>query len=273
MDQKNLAENILYEGEIIDIIQEAINVKLFKIKISENFVYLPGQFIKLYFDEGEIIKYAKERLEKNEISKEIFERICARAKKTFREYSITNYPGDNYIEILVERNNEGGFSPFFYDKATIGYKVKFSGAFGKFVINENDEKILFLAAGSGISPIICHIRYLFRINKSGKFVLLYSNKTFQHISFKKELDFIQSKFSCFKVYYTLTRLNEEEKKSWTGYSRRIDKEMIKEVLETNGINSEDTKFYVCGGGEFIKSMISEIRSLGFKRENIRMEVY
>ncbi|MEM5831169.1 MAG: FAD-binding oxidoreductase [Candidatus Aenigmatarchaeota archaeon] len=273
MNQKSSSEDIIQEGEIIDIVQEAINAKLFKIKVSENLVYLPGQFIKLYFDENEVIKYAKERLEKNEISKEIFERICARAKKTFREYSIANPPGDNYIEILVERNNEGGFSPFFCDKAKIGDKVKFAGPFGKFVINENDEKILFLAAGTGISPIICQIRYLFKINKTGKFVLLYSNKTFQHISFRKELDIIQSKFPCFKVYYTLTRLTEEEKKSWTGYSRRIDKEMIKEVLEANGINTEDTKFYICGGTEFIKSMISEIQWLGFKKENIRMEVY
>ncbi|MCS7123078.1 MAG: FAD-binding oxidoreductase, partial [Candidatus Aenigmarchaeota archaeon] len=257
----------MYKGEIIEIKQESINAKVFKIKV-ENFNYLPGQFIKIHFNKEDVIKYAKERLERKEINEEIFKRICERANKTFREYSITNPPGDNYIEILVGRNNEGGFSPFFCDNAKVGDSVIFTGPFGKFVIDENDKNILFLAGGTGIAPFICHLRYLNKTQKinEGKYVLIYSNRTFQHICYKKELESIPN----LKVYHTLTRLTEEEKKNWKGYSRAIDAEMIKEVLMENNMMSDETRFYICGSVEFVCSMISIIKSLGFKRENIKI---
>jgi len=264
----------MYQTEIVNIIDEAINTKIFRLKLPENFFYKPGQFIRIKFDPNLIISYAEERFKNGEIDEKILEQIKIRAKKNFREFSITNPYNGEYIELLIEKSETGGFSPWIYDNAKVGEKIEIDGPYGKFILDENEKYVCFLAAGSGIAPIMCHIRYSIEKKLNQKLLLIYSNKTLNHISYKDELERLEKENpEKLFVVHTLTRLSEEEKKNWEGYTKRIDAEMIKECLSEFNFPIEETSFYICGGPEFVKSMKENLLNIGIKSEKIKMELY
>lgn len=279
----------MYIFVVIDILQTAVNAKVYRLKLKDEsieFSYLPGQFIRINFDKDEIIRYAEERYKRGEITEEIFNRIKERARKTFREFSITSPPTrKGYIEILVQRENEGGFSPWFFDNIKIGDEIKVDGPYGRFILDENDKNICFIAAGSGIAPLMCHIRYILDKKLDGKFVLIYSNRNLQFASYRFELEEIERALPNFKVFHTLTRLTDEEKKFWNGYTGRINENMIKEILNKVGIDLNECTFYICGGPEFLKTLTNPkakidpnekpgiLDVLGVEKEKIKMEIY
>lgn len=273
--------------EIVDIIDTATNTRVYVFDgKNQSMSYQNGQFVKLYFDPQTVMNYGQQRLAKGEITNEIMERIKIRSQHNFREFSICNpntRPG--YIELLVEKEAEGSFSPWFVDNVKIGDKVDVEGPFGRFILDENNKNVCFLAAGSGIAPLMCMIRYIVDKELDGKYVLIYSNKNRQHISYRKELEEIDIIKKNFWFFNTLTRLTDHEKNTWTGYSRRMDADMIKECLTRAGIKLNDCYFYLCGGPPFLKGMTNPASRMNLNepkgaldlmeilKDKVKMEIY
>jgi stearoyl-CoA 9-desaturase NADPH oxidoreductase len=81
----------------------------------------------------------------------------------WRAYSLTSDPDrpDGWISITPKTVNEGVVSPFFNQKARPGDIVRLGGVEGQFVLPDPPpEKLLFISAGSGITPIMSMLRHL-----------------------------------------------------------------------------------------------------------------
>ena len=81
----------------------------------------------------------------------------------WRAYSLTSDPDrpDGWISITPKTVDEGVVSPFFNRKAKPGDIVRLGGVEGTFVLPDPPhEKILFISAGSGITPIMSMLRHL-----------------------------------------------------------------------------------------------------------------
>src|SRR5215208_3634331 len=74
----------------------------------------------------------------------------------WRAYSLTSDPWreDGCISITVKNVDEGKVSPYFVRKGRPGSIVGLGGVEGDFVLpDERPERLLFISAGSGITPI------------------------------------------------------------------------------------------------------------------------
>src|SRR3954465_10986288 len=83
----------------------------------------------------------------------------------WRAYSLTSDPGrpDGCISITPKLVEEGKVSPFLNRKARDGGIVRLGGVEGTFVLpGELPERLLFVSAGSGITPIMSMLRALAR---------------------------------------------------------------------------------------------------------------
>jgi stearoyl-CoA 9-desaturase NADPH oxidoreductase len=81
----------------------------------------------------------------------------------WRAYSLTSDPDrpDGWISITPKTVDEGVVSPYFNQKAKPGDIVRLGGVEGTFVLPDPPpEKILFISAGSGITPIMSMLRHL-----------------------------------------------------------------------------------------------------------------
>jgi len=108
----------------------------------------------------------------------------------WRAYSLTSEPGrpDGCISITPKLVESGVVSPYLTRRARPGDLVRLGGVEGTFVLPEEPpEKLLFISAGSGITPIMSIVRDLHRRDALADVVHLHSARTADDVIFAERL--------------------------------------------------------------------------------------
>src|SRR4051794_14516065 len=88
--------------------------------------------------------------------------------RLWRAYSLTHGPRkDGHISITVKAVPDGKVSNHLVRRAEPGTLVHLEQAAGEFVLPDDEAKLLFVTAGSGITPVIGMLRNLFPVADSG----------------------------------------------------------------------------------------------------------
>lgn len=148
-------------------------------------------------------------------------------------YSISSLPGQDHIRITAK--NLGDFSAVIKDIKP-GTKVLLDGPNGIFTKKKKqDDKILLVAGGVGITPLRALAEEFLKYNKD--VVLLYAVKKTDEIIFKQELEILKNNnLDKFKIYYIISQEKNEH-----GFSR-IDENCIKTLVPD--VSTRDA--YLCG---------------------------
>ena len=215
-----------FVSKIIDIKRETWDTVTVKIK-ADNFSFKAGQFVTLTL-----------KIDGNEVK---------------RAYSIATSPSDKgYFEITSKKY--GVFSTYLDEKAKVGEKIKVNGPHGLFTYEERCNKIIAIAAGSGIAPIRGIVRQA--IEEKKEIELLYSVKTDKDIIYEKELELLKNNKN-FKSKVVLTGNG----------GKRIDLNFLKENLKFD----DKSLFYICGPPAFVKAMVEDLKELKIKEDKIKTE--
>ncbi len=108
----------------------------------------------------------------------------------WRAYSLTSDPlrEDGLISITVKNVDEGKVSPYLVRRGRPGTIVSLGGVEGEFLLPDPlPEKLLFISAGSGITPIMSMLRHLDQSDQLGDAVLLHSARRADEVIFGDEL--------------------------------------------------------------------------------------
>jgi len=108
----------------------------------------------------------------------------------WRAYSLTSEPDrpDGYISITPKLVEEGTVSPQLVRQAKPGSIVRLGGVEGTFVLPEPlPDKLLFISAGSGITPIMSMLRSLDRRDELNDVVHLHSDRSEEWVIFGDQL--------------------------------------------------------------------------------------
>jgi len=176
-----------------------------------------------------------------------------------RSYSIASAPGEP-LAITVERLEDGEVSPYLVDEAHEGDQFEMRGPIGGYFVWEDDGRPAFLVGGgSGVVPLMAMIR-----SSSGTtpMRLLYSSRTYEDLIYRKELETPPAQV---EIFYTLTR---EQPPGWSGYSRRIDDELLREVAWPA---AEQPHVFVCGSTRFVDAAADGLVRLGYDPHWVRTE--
>jgi ferredoxin-NADP reductase len=125
----------------------------------------------------------------------------------WRAYSLTSDPGrpDGCISITPKLVEEGTVTPWLVREAKPGTIVRLGGVEGTFKMPEDPpEKILFISAGSGITPIMSMLRDLDRRDQVDDVVHLHSARTEEGIIFGRTLREIDARNDGFRLHIQLT---------------------------------------------------------------------
>jgi ferredoxin-NADP reductase len=215
---------IVFETEIIDVIQRVPGVKSFRFKTKDNAVFKPGQFF--------------------------FVTIKIDGKEQVKHFSFSNSPTETgYLE-FTKRITNSEFSNAL-NSIKKGSWAKIQMPYGNFTLDTagSVQKIAFLSAGIGITAIRSMCRYIIDKNLDFDVKLLYGNSFKKDIIFKEDFD---SFSSVLKIVYTLTEGSEELGNSGYRFGF-INGEMIKKEIP----DFEDRIFYICGSPAMVKKL-SEI---------------
>jgi ferredoxin-NADP reductase len=125
----------------------------------------------------------------------------------WRAYSLTSDPGraDGCIGITPKLVDAGKVSPYLVRRARPGDLVRLGGVEGTFVLPDPaPEKLLFISAGSGITPIASMLRSLVRHDEVGDVVHIHSARTAETVIFGERLRELEAAQPGFGLHLRIT---------------------------------------------------------------------
>ena len=125
----------------------------------------------------------------------------------WRAYSLTSDPDreDGYISITPKLVDEGKVSPYFVQQARPGEIVRLGGVEGTFTLPEPmPEKMLFISAGSGITPIMSMLRALNHQGEIGDAHHIHSARHRDGVIFGEQLRQIERDNEDFELHLQVT---------------------------------------------------------------------
>ena len=181
-----------------------------------------------------------------------------------RSYSIASAPGGTRVELTVVRIGDGEVSPYLTDELQPGDQIELRGPVGGYFVWEPDTggPLLLAAGGSGVVPLRAILRHRARTGSAVPVKLLYSSRSWEDVIYSSELDVPADGV---EVIYTLTR---HQPRAWKGYARRVDEQMLAEVVWPAG---QGPLAYVCGPTSFVESVAAGLVGLGYPAGRVKTE--
>jgi ferredoxin-NADP reductase len=185
-----------------------------------------------------------------------------------RSYSIASPPEEQQrVTLTIERLNDGEVSPYLTDELRVGDKLELRGPIGGYFVWEMPMggPLLLIAGGSGIVPLMAILRHRAAIGSNVPARLLYSSRTFEDVIYREELERLDEADQMLEVVYTLTRAQPP---GWTGYHRRIDPELLREVAWPP---EQYPQMYICGPTPFVETAAASLVALGHHPNRVKTE--
>jgi ferredoxin-NADP reductase len=188
-----------------------------------------------------------------------------------RSYSIGSAPEQKgTIEYGIQLLEDGEVSPYLWNLKE-GRQIEMRGPIGgHFIWNISmPGPLILIGGGSGMVPLMSMLRH--HINNKGvdagrKIVFLISARTLEFVLYRQELEKISAENPNIKIAMTIT---DTQPIGWTGYSRRIDKDMLKETI--GGLHAEMPMTYICGPTKFVEAVAKSMIELEFNPHLIKTE--
>jgi ferredoxin-NADP reductase len=229
-------------GEVEELISETPEVRSIALRVPGWPGHLPGQHVDL--------------------------RLTAEdGYQAQRSYSIATPDERERLGLTVERVPDGEVSAFLLDELRVGDALELRGPIGGYFVwrAESPDSLLLIGAGSGVVPLMAMLRQRVRSRSSVPVCLLLSSRSWEQVIYRHELERLDAQRDRLRVVHTLTR---SPPAGWTGYRRRVDVEMIREVAPPS---EECPACFVCGPTGFVEAVAAALVSLGHAPARVRTE--
>ncbi len=189
-----------------------------------------------------------------------------------RNYSLSSSPDDQEpLMITVKRIANGEYSRKFIDMMKEGDELQTIGASGFFTIPNDIQsygQFVFLAAGSGITPVFSLIKTLLHHYPDKKIVLIYSNPTEKATIFYESLKELQNNFyNRFQIEFLFSDARDLLHRRLSGY-------LLEQFIDRYAdIPINKQLYYLCGPFEYMRMATIVLKNNGFNASQIRKEVF
>lgn len=232
-----------YTLTIQSIRSETSDTKSFVLKPDERIEYSAGQFLTLLHPLSPAVR---------------------------RSYSLSSHPLlDRNLKITVKRIANGEFSRWLFDKAKAGDHIQTIGASGFFTLPDplvGDSILLFLAAGSGITPVLSLLKEVL-FYREQKAVLIYSSRSENETIFYRELLELQKQFpQRLSIHFLLS----DSKNLWRA---RLNKLLLAELVNQHIQDKASALVYLCGPHDYMQMARIVLLNENIPAEDIRTEKF
>jgi len=182
-----------------------------------------------------------------------------------RPYSIASSPDDavrhRRLEFLVKVDAMGTIGPHLA-AVQPGSRIDFEGPTGAFTLGTAPAAAyLFVAGGTGISPLRAMLRHLIATDGGVPLSVLYSARVPEEFAFRQELERLARR-RLIQLQLTVTGQTD----AWDGVRGRIAMETLERALP-----SKDAVCYLCGPPAMVEDVPPLLRLLGVPSSQVRTE--
>ncbi len=176
----------------------------------------------------------------------------------WRAYSLTSDPGrsDGRISITPKLVEGGKVSPFLFDRVRPGAIVRLGGVEGTFVLPEPlPPRLLFMSAGSGITPIMSMLRSIAARGRIEDVVHVHCAHAAEDVIFARELHELNARHPGYRLHLRLT-----------GEQGRVAPEQLEELCPDWRLREA----FACGPAGLLEAM-SEHWKRGAEERRLHIE--
>ena len=268
-----------WECEVISNRNVSTFIKEFVVKLPEGEVmnFKSGSYAQITIPKYDI-KYADYDIDWDHF--DMWSLTCKNDTETIRAYSMANYPAEGNIITLnvriatppMDRATHKwlpvspGISSSYIFSLKPGDKVRMSGPYGDFHIQDTDAEMLYIGGGAGMAPLRAQILHLFRtLHTSRKVSYWYGARSKKEIFYEEDFREIEKQFPNFSFHIALSDPQPED--NWTGYTGFIHQVILDNYLKDHEA-PEDIEYYMCGPGPMANAVKVMLENLGVERSQL-----
>lgn len=186
-----------------------------------------------------------------------------------RCYTLSSSPTRPFsFSITVKRVPNGVVSNWLHDNLRAGDTLSASGPAGSFTpVGHPAKKLLYLSAGSGVTPLMSMTRAGFDMAAQLDIVFVHSARTPSDIVFHEELTRIQALMPGLRVLNVCEGLGTDA--DWTGPVGRLSLELLSESVP----DFKEREVFTCGPQGYMDAVKALLRSGGFDFQHYHQESF
>ena len=274
-----------WECEVVSNRNVASFIKEFVVRLpaGEKMDFIPGSYsqiripkFKINFSDMDIDERFKSEWDKFKL----WPLTVQNDEEIVRAYSMANYPAEGDIISLNVRiatppfdRNTGtwaagikpGIASSYIFNLKPGDKVKMSGPYGEFHMQDTQREMLFVGGGAGMAPLRSQLLHLFKTleNTDRKVSYWYGARSKNEIFYEEDFRELERKFPNFTFNIALSEPRPED--NWTGPVGFIHQVIYDNYLKGHD-EPEEIEYYMCGPGPMANAVKGMIDSLGVPPE-------
>jgi ferredoxin--NADP+ reductase len=189
-----------------------------------------------------------------------------------RPMSISSSADDlSEYEFFIRLVDSGGFTPLLWERREIGTPINIKGAKGKFLLQDDDRRCLFIASGTGLAPFISMIETLRARGQTRDVVLLHGVSYEYDLAWREQLMELD-RTGTFPLRYVATISRPHESPDWEGATGRVET-IVAGQMNAFDLTPETATIYLCGNPDMVSAVEELATERGFPPEQIRKELY
>ncbi len=189
-------------------------------------------------------------------------------KRVSRSYTIASSPTRSaYCEISVKQAANGYGSKHLHEAWKEGDLVKVSAPAGTFVFaGHESERVVLLAGGIGITPMMSVVRSLTDRGWRGDIYLVFSIRFVRDVVFRDELAYLKARFANLHVLITVSR---DPDTAWDGARGNITQQLLEGFIP----GFKTGPVLVCGPDAMMTAMRKLLVGMGIPDADVHQEAF
>jgi NAD(P)H-flavin reductase len=188
-----------------------------------------------------------------------------------RPMSVSSSADDlSEYEFFIRLVDSGGFTPLLWERS-LGDPINIKGPKGKFLLQGDGRRAVFVASGTGLAPFTSMIDTLRDRGETRDIVVLHGVSHAHDLAWHDELTELEASGE-FPLRYVATVSRPHENPEWPGRTGRVET-IVEDQLDEHGLTAENATLYLCGNPDMITAVEEIGLRRGFPSEQIRKELY
>jgi NAD(P)H-flavin reductase len=188
-----------------------------------------------------------------------------------RPMSISSSADDlSEYEFFIRRVEVGALTPLLWERS-VGDPINIKGPKGKFLLQDDGRRALWVASGTGLAPFMSMLETLRGRGQTRDVVLLHGVSYDYDLAWSEQLTELQEG-GGFPLRYVGTVSRPQHCPDWTGCTGRVEA-ITAEQLDAHRMTPDDTTIYLCGNPDMVSAVEEIATERGFPPEQVRKELY
>jgi ferredoxin-NADP reductase/DMSO/TMAO reductase YedYZ heme-binding membrane subunit len=237
------------ELRVAGVFEETPDVRTFRLMPPDGgelpFVHQPGQYLNLA--------------------------LMIDGKRVKRSYTIASSPTrGHFCELTVKRTASGFGSWHLHDHIHVGSTLAVSAPAGRFVFTGAEaDRVVLIAGGVGITPLMAIVRYLTDRCWPGQIYLLFAARTEGDLIFAEELSYLEKRFRNLHVCRTFSRPAASAGPDGKGTRGAISRALLERFVP----DVAKGPVYLCGPDGMMTATRALLLELGLPEAQLKTEAF